>query len=154
MKKTLALFAFLVLFAALVSGCVKNAEEEPEQTPLPKATQEVDVDLTKLSSVMVYSEVYNMMMEPEKYMGKTVKMRGPYYASFYEPTQQYYHFIIIEDATACCQQGLEFVLNGDYEYPKDYPQDSEEIEVTGVFSSYEELGQTYYCIVADAMSVR
>ena len=31
-----------------------------------------DVDLTNLSSTMVYSEVYNMMSTPENYIGKTV----------------------------------------------------------------------------------
>ncbi|MBP5330416.1 MAG: hypothetical protein J6Y89_01015 [Lachnospiraceae bacterium] len=27
---------------------------------------------------MVYSEVYNMMVSPEDFIGKTVKMKGPF----------------------------------------------------------------------------
>ena len=58
---------------------------EPEQTQpaeaLPgyepaQASGEPDVDLTTLSSTMVYSEVYNMMCEPDRYLGKRIKMNG------------------------------------------------------------------------------
>ena len=48
------------------TGCGKKEEKR----------KEIDVDLTKLSSSMVYSEVYNMMNEPEPYEGKMVKMQG------------------------------------------------------------------------------
>lgn len=48
-----------------------------ESTPEPVAVPTVDVDLTKLSSTMVYSEVYNMMNSPKEYVGKTVRMYGP-----------------------------------------------------------------------------
>ena len=34
-----------------------------------------------LSSTMVYSEVYNMMVDPESYIGKTVKMDGSTYCT-------------------------------------------------------------------------
>ena len=35
--------------------------------------QKVDIDLSRLSGIMVYSQVYNMMYEPQKYAGKTVR---------------------------------------------------------------------------------
>ena len=43
-----------------------------------KVTQasDIDIDLTRLSSTMVYSEVYNMMNTPENYVGKMVRMNG------------------------------------------------------------------------------
>ena len=41
-----------------------------------------DVDLTTLSSTMVYSEVYNMMTAPSDYIGKNVKMKGNF--SYYQ----------------------------------------------------------------------
>lgn len=112
----------------------------------------VDVDLTALSSTMVYAEVYNMMTEPESYIGKAIKIRGLYYATYYEPTKQYYHFVVIQDATACCAQGLEFIWL-EHVYPNDFPEDETEIEITGVWESYEEEGQTYYHIMTDAVKV-
>ena len=59
----------------------------------------IDVDLTALSSTMVYSEVYNMMTSPEDYIGKTVKMKGMYSVYHDESTDKYYFACIIKDAT-------------------------------------------------------
>lgn len=111
------------------------------------------VDLTALSSTMVYAEVFNMMMEPERYIGRTIKMKGLYYASYYDVTRKYYHYVIITDAAACCVQGLEFVWLGEHTYPDDYPEDDTEIEVTGVFKSYDEENITFYYIETDAIII-
>jgi hypothetical protein len=104
----------------------------------------VDIDLTTMSGTLVYAEVYNIMMRPEEYMGKTIKMSGPYYSSYYDKTDLYYHYVIVEDAAACCQQGLEFIWEGDHAFPDDYPADATRVEVVGEFGSYDELGITYY----------
>ncbi|ABX40828.1 hypothetical protein [Lachnoclostridium phytofermentans] len=112
----------------------------------------VDVDLTQMSSIMIYSEVYNMMTNPEAYIGKTIKIRGPYYTSYWEDTGKYYHFVIISDATACCSSGLEFIWEeNSHKYPDEYPEDETEIELVGRFDSYEELGQTYYFLATDSL---
>ena len=42
--------------------------------------------------------------------------------------------------TACCSQGLEFVLAGEHSYPADYPELGTEITVVGTFQTYEENG--------------
>lgn len=107
------------------------------------------VDLTILSSTVVYAEVYNMMYYPENYIGKTIKMKGLYDDYFDETTGKRYHACIIMDATACCAQGIEFVLTDDYEYPADYPQEADDITVEGVFDVYtEESGE--YCTLRNA----
>jgi hypothetical protein len=109
----------------------------------------IDIDLTALSSTMVYSEVYNMMVTPENYIGKTVKMRGqleiaqPLDADGNPDPQRIYFSCIIADATACCAQGIEFVLAGEHKYPEDYPQPGAEITVSGTFRTYEEDGYIY-----------
>lgn len=110
---------------------------------------DADVDLTALSSTMVYSEVYNMMVLPEEYIGKTVKMDGLFAHSHDDATGKDYFACIIQDATACCSQGIEFVLTDDYTWPEDYPQVSEEICVAGVFDTYMENGNRY-CTLRDA----
>ena len=54
-------------------------ETEAQETDKTQSdTQGIDVDRTTLSSTMVYSEVYNMMSEPDGYLGKTVKMDGSF----------------------------------------------------------------------------
>ena len=109
----------------------------------------IDVDLTVLSSTMVYSEVYNMMASPEEYIGKTVKIKGQFSCYFNESTGNYYFACINQDATACCAQGIEFVLTGEHTYPDDYPEVYDEICVVGVFDTYQEDGWTY-CTLRNA----
>ncbi len=106
-----------------------------------------DVDLTQLSSTMVYSEVYNMVTEPDKYKGKTIKMQGPF--AVYRTDDKDYFACIIADATACCSQGLEFRLDGDFKYPDDYPAEGTVVTVTGTFNTYNE-GEAMYCELIDA----
>lgn len=118
-------------------------------------TDGIDVDLTKMSSIMVYSEVYNMMVEPETYIGKTIKIQGPYYASYWDQTDNYYHYVIIEDATACCTQGLEFIWdNNEHQFPDEYPEDYTEVEIIGTFNKYEEEGQEFYYIAANDIVIK
>lgn len=138
---------------------------QPAPTPAPAQSQAasadeteasgVDVDLTVLSSTMVYSEVYNMMMAPEEYVGKSVRMRGQF--DIYQAgdgngnplPDQVYLACAIADATACCSQGIEFVLADPNASPENYPELGAEITVVGTFQSYEEKGDTYYHL-ADA----
>lgn len=118
----------------------------------PSKPEKVDLDLTTMSSTMVYSEVFNMVTTPENYIGKTVKMRGTYMYYYDEKPNHYYFFCLISDAMACCSQGIEFSLTKDYHYPEDYPKPDDEITVVGVFDSYEEEGNTY-CILRNARLV-
>ena len=124
------------------------AEALPDYEPA-QASEGLDVDLTALSSTMVYSEVYNMMYEPDRYVGKRIKMNGQF-AVYEDPnTGAVYTACIIMDATACCSQGLEFVLADEKTYPDDYPERGSESTVTGVFQLYDENGTTY-CHLVDA----
>ncbi len=116
------------------------------------AAEGIDVDLTVLSSTMVYSEVYNMMSSPEDYIGKTVKMKGAFTYYHDEASDRYYFACLIADAAACCSQGLEFVLAGDAVFPRDYPDVGKTISVVGVFDTYAE-GEYRYCTLREARFV-
>ncbi len=134
------------------SGLNENAPEPENPGISPEAvnTEEgIDVDLTKLSATMVYSEVYNMMVYPETYVGKTVKMNGMFNYLYDEVKDIYYFSCVIMDATACCAQGLEFVTTEDFKYPDDYPEFGGDITVIGVFDIYME-GNSMYCTLRNA----
>lgn len=145
-----------------VSVTESEPEEPKQEMPVPKVagtesnkSNQVDVDLTQLSNTMLYSEVYNMVMTPEDYVGKTVKMNGQFAAYKGNPNNTdgpaYYFAVVIADATACCQQGLEFVWSGEHSYPEDYPEEGKEITVTGVFEPYQQNGYTYYHLNTDTI---
>ncbi len=129
------------------SGVSENAPapEEISDDATLSTTEGIDIDLTAISSTMVYSEVYNMMMTPEAYIGKTVKMSGAYATYHDDATGNDYYACIIQDATACCTQGMEFVL-ADGNYPA---ETGTEITVSGVFDTYTE-GESMYCTLRDA----
>lgn len=131
-----------------------NQQETPEKSGQAQPSAgKVDVDLTVLSSTMVYSEVYNMLYnDPAYYLGKTVKARGEF--SIYQlvtdgvlQPDPVSYACIISDAAACCAEGMEFVLEGNYTYPDDYPELGAEIIVIGEFQSYEENGMIWYHLV-------
>lgn len=149
----------LLAAALLLSGCGKSVDEpvqtatvqmsqtvaEPEAAPVPSG--EV-LDLTKLSSTMVYSEVFNMLSDPDRYVGRVVKMNGVA-ACFVNPqTNQLYYACVIADATGCCAQGLEYVLT-DGEV---YPELDTSITVTGTFALYEENGYKCFHLVDALLS--
>ena len=172
-KLTVALT--LILMSAAVTGCSEKPSQEtiiPEQ-PIytadiyPTATtthfydsdpdQETNVyaedgylDLTTMSSTMVYSEVYNMMISPQLFEGLTIKMEGTFSYYYDEATDKEYFACIIQDATACCSQGIEFELSGDVSYPDDYPEPGQTVCVEGTFDTYYEAGFPY-CILRNAV---
>lgn len=123
--------------AAQAQETDKDQEETVTNVKLLEWTDYVDIDLTRMSATMIYSEVYNMMMNPEEYAGKAVRIFGMY-THYHSPDDKYYYACIVQDATACCAQGLEFVLSDAYVYPDDYPVDGDEVVVTGVFETYQE----------------
>ncbi len=131
-----------------------TSEPEPKPTEEPLSTTDgIDIDLTILSSTMVYSEVYNMMSAPDGFVGKKVKMEGQFAHYRDENSGKDYYACIISDATACCSQGIEFELTDEYTYPDDYPEDGSDICVVGTFDTYQEAGSGY-CTLRKAKIVK
>ena len=168
--KRLRKCGILFLCVLLVTGCGNKNSTGQKETPVndepqkdvektqenteavQKAEDTVDYDLTQMGSDMVYATVYQMMVEPSEYEGKTFRIDGNFYASYYEATKKYYFYCIIQDATACCAQGMEFVWeDGSHIYPDEYPDDNAEIIVEGTFETYREDGdENLYCRLSDA----
>lgn len=160
-------YAVLCMAAVLLTGCgnttqmdsliadyeetdAASAEDTAaaEETTIPAPAEdfvpaEGDIDLTELNATMVYGQVYDMVYNPDTYTGRHVRARGPFAYYKDEETGKEYFAVLISDATACCAQGIEFVLDGNPVYPDDYPETSTEITVSGEFNAYEENGTTY-----------
>lgn len=117
-------------------------------------SNKIDVDLNNLNANVVYSQVYLMMTEPDKFIGKRIRMSGQfnvYAAQEGNPSGvTEYYAIIIADAQACCQQGIEFVWPG-HTYPEGFPEVKSNASVTGIFEVYEENGKKYCRLIADTV---
>ena len=138
MKKAFRLSLLMLAAFALVicSVCASGAEALP-----------VDLDLSVMSGTIVYSQIYNMLCDPQAWLGKIIKMAG--YYNYYDDEQNgvVYHACIVPDATACCAQGIEFVWAGEHEWPDDYPEIGMNIVVTGRLELYEDNGTQYLHLV-------
>lgn len=153
MKKIIAIILALVLALSFVA-CSKNSDKNEnfnsktttKTTETTTEAKSVDLDLTKLSSTLIYSEVYNMLITPDDYKGKIIKMKGQFNQYTDEETGKIHNAVIIPDATACCQQGLEFELQN-----KNNPnfEKNTEITVVGTFDTYSD-GKFLYCHLKNA----
>lgn len=118
------------------------------------SSNKIDVDLNNLNANVVYAQVFQMMTEPDKFIGKRIRMSGQfnvYAAQEGNPSGvTEYYAIIIADAQACCQQGIEFVWPG-HTYPEGFPEVKSNASVTGIFEVYEENGKKYCRLVADTV---
>ncbi len=146
--KALSLITAICILLLMVCGCGDPNQTEGDISSnnstesVVEDTSIADIDLTTLNSTMVYSQVYDIVSNPDRYLGKTIKMRGNVGVYHDTATDIYYYACIIPDATACCQQGIEFLLKGDPSNDK-YPATGTEITIEGVFETYQEGDQTY-----------
>ncbi|HPE95961.1 MAG TPA: hypothetical protein PLT66_07845, partial [Bacillota bacterium] len=57
------------------------------------------------------------------------------------------------DNVVIVQDEVEFVWEGTHTFPDDYPADGAEIEITGVFGTYSELGVDYDYILTEKITL-
>ena len=131
--KTLKSF-ILIIFAIIIPLTFIACGEKPDEGDA------VDIDLSKMSTTMMYSYLSNMIENPDNYIGKTVKAKGVHDSFTDENTNITYHAILIYDSTTCCSQALEFILPED----TNYPAKNKNITIEGTFGTYNEGSNTYY----------
>lgn len=125
----------MVLISISMLSMLTGWDTNEVSTAQVEATDAEIVDLTQLSDTVIYSAVYDMVQNTENYLGKTVKMKGTFYA-FTDPiSMNDYTVCMVTDTTQCCQQGVEFKLS---DVPETYPAADQEIVVTGVLTTYKE----------------
>ena len=121
-----------------------NENSTEAESEFVKKDGEVDYDLTVMGADMVYATVYQMMIDPKSYIGKSFKIRGNYYSSYSNDKDVYYHFCMIKDAAACCAQGLELLWADEkMNRHENCPEEDALVTVEGVFETYEEGPNTY-----------
>ena len=134
---------------AIQAAAESNPPDPDEMKELYSSTEGVDVDITVLNSIMTYSQVFDMITNPDSYKGKVVKMDGMYVCNFPKEGEQFYCACVIMDATACCSQGIEFELDDTYAYPDDCPEYEDTVTVIGTFDTYMD-GGYQYCTLRNA----
>lgn len=122
---------------------VLKAEQPASSTTSATTSSKPDFDLTKMSATMIYSTIFDMLIMPEEYVEKVIKVKG-WFETYTDPqTAELYYAVVVPDATACCQQGLEFIWPGDHHYPADFPDPGQDITVTGRYKLVDKDGFAY-----------
>lgn len=122
---------------------------EPQTEPTAARAQDlppVDIDLSQMPQNLMYAQVYEILYNPEQFLGKSVRITGPYSASADPETGEIHRACLIRDATACCTQGMEFELADD---TQTLPQEDEIFTVSGGFDTYMS-GPFLYCVLRNA----
>ena len=107
------------------------------------ASKKIDIDLTRMSSTMVYAYVFKMVNEPTKFIGKRIRMKGVFSSYYDQETKKRFFGCVIADALACCSQGLAFEPAKKRKFPDEFPDEGTKIEITGDFEMAEDGDDAY-----------
>lgn len=133
------LLKILLLILSLSAFSCKSAKDasSPKENAVSAAEQtgKIDYDFTKMNFNIATAQIFDMTVDPDKYLGKTVRFRGQFMSIEEEGYSTRFFSVLQYDATACCQTGFMFFLPADKKYPDDYPAEMSEIEVVGTLTA-------------------
>ena len=110
----------------------------------------IDLDMSRLGSTMRLAELNRIYMNPDSYVGNTIKLSGYYFPMTGSVLGQDRHFIALALADSCCpMQGFDFIWDGENAFPGDNLQEQAWIEIIGVFDKADDSGTRYFLTVDD-----
>ncbi len=150
-----------LMCVALLFGCKKTGERGETlfssegaaalESADKKNSTKIDIDLTKMNYNMASAQIFNMMIETERYLGKRVRLSGKFYSAFDENNGMRHYSVLMWDATACCQTGLQFLFPDAKSYPDDFPAEMADVTLTGILSLKELNGMDYLYIDCESL---
>lgn len=136
MKKIL-LCGFCLVLAVCIISCKKNDSEKNEsKMEIQQSNDAIDLDLSAMNYNMLSSISFDVLITPEKYVNKRIKVTGNFHSSFHDGHR--YFSVLNWDATGCCLVGFDFIPLAALNFPEDFPKADEEIIVIGTFKYADE----------------
>jgi uncharacterized membrane protein YcgQ (UPF0703/DUF1980 family) len=107
-------------------------------------------EIVEIKEKMFIEQTNDIYLNPEDYLGKTIKYEGIFKPYYDEELDETYYFVI-RYGPGCCgydsNAGFEVVWFGDY------PNDNDWVEVIGVLEEYEENGNEYLRLQLSSLKV-
>jgi len=152
MRKTnlYKIFSRITIIAILCIFSLANKSTAADST----SANHIDIDLSRMSATMVYSMVFQMVTDPQKFVGKRIKMKGAFSSYYDEAVDRRFFGCVIKDALACCSQGLAFETFKPRKYPKDFPSEGSSITIIGNFDYEKEEDGIGFPIIRNAIFVK
>lgn len=111
---------------------------------------DVDIDLNGLNKTMTTAQMTSIINEPEKFLGKTIRLTANYQKQKAETGDKSYNFAFGYDDTGCCAAWyIEF-------YGDSVPDDMEDfssVSMVGKLAQYDEGGNKYLYVDVDHFAV-
>ena len=109
-----------------------SENESSSENASPNASGQ-SYDLTANDADMNYVIVAMIAEDPKSFEGVKIKLQGIATDLETTDTSGIDHYVLINDRQACCQQGLQYILE---DKNAKYPKDKEEITVEGELDVY------------------
>lgn len=124
----------------------------PSSTPAnsPNGNTADNKGVVEIKEKMFIAQTNDIYINPEDYLGKTIKYEGIFDPYEYEETGMTYYYVI-RYGPGCCgydaNAGFEVIWSGDY------PNINDWVEVIGVLEEYEEDGNKYLRLNLSSLTV-
>lgn len=123
----------------------------PEKPPAVMVS--LNPALVEIKEKMFIAQTNDVYLNPEEYLGKTIKLEGLFKSEKYADSDTAYCFVL-RYGPGCCGSdgnvGFEVAWDGqDTDLP--YPQDDDWVEAVGVLKSYEEDGYPYLYLAVSSL---
>jgi len=140
----------ILLTAIVLAGCSKKADSiTAPQVSKSSSKTKYDYDFTTMNFNVASGIMFDILVTPEKYAGKTVKIAGKFNSQEYEGKR--YFTAVIWDSTGCCPIGLDFIPPEGMKYPFDFPKDDEDITVCGKWEPQLVDGEEQLWFIAESI---
>ncbi|GHV43086.1 hypothetical protein AGMMS49546_23670 [Spirochaetia bacterium] len=139
--------------AGTLSVVLSAGVSESEQIPV-KSTEENTV--IEIREKMFMAQTNDIYLNPEDYIGKTIKLEGLFKAEQYAENAPPYCFVL-RYGPGCCgsdgNAGFEVAWNEQTAVAKTYPNIDDWVEAVGTLKTYEEDGYPYLYLALSDLNV-
>jgi zinc transport system permease protein len=163
--------AALLMCTVLFTGCggaksaaVKKNSAGAQAVQLSAPTEMVfpavqingEGSIIEIKEKMFIAQTNDVYLNPEEYLGKTIKLEGIFMPVQYEGQEDPYCFVL-RYGPGCCgtdgNAGFEVAWETQAETEKSYPESDAWVEATGTLKTYEEDGYPYLYLALASLNV-
>ena len=121
-----------------------DTSSNPEE-PAYGSDIEADVEIKEKLFIEQINDIY---LNPDDYMGKTIKYEGVFEAFEYEPPDRSYYYVV-RYGPGCC--GTDGVVGFEIVWDGEYPDYNDWVEVVGIIEPFDEYGYDTVRMVASSL---
>ncbi len=107
-------------------------------------------DVIEIKEKMFVAQTNDVYLNPEDYLGKTIKYEGIFDVYYWEETD-FTFYSVIRYGPGCC--GYDAYAGFEVAWDGEYPKQDDWVEAVGVLESYEEDGSTYLLLRLSSLTV-